>query len=128
MANVFISHRRSDTSQAEELAARIRDEGHDVWFDEWEIGLGDSIVGRMNEGLEGAAFLVLCYSDDGVSSPFMSREWLSALHRQLEGRGIKILPVRLTGGEPPAILADIRYPDLVFDWDGGVKALLKAMG
>ena len=54
MANVFISHRRVDVEPAEKLAAQVRDAGHRVWFDEWEIGIGDSIVGRMNEGLEGS--------------------------------------------------------------------------
>jgi hypothetical protein len=127
MANVFISHRGSDTAEAESLAREIRDAGHDVWLDEWEIGLGDSIVGRMDEGLAAAAFLVLCYSDAGVDSPFIKREWLSALHRQLDGRGVKILPIRLTGGEPPAILADVKYADLVADRDRGVQALLKAL-
>ena len=71
--------------------------------------------------------MVLCYSEDGVDSPFMSREWLSALHRQLDGQGVTILPARLTGGTPPAILADIRYADLVADWDAGVAALLRAL-
>ena len=81
----------------------------------------------MNEGLEGAAYLVLCYSSDGVMAPWISREWMSALARQLDGCHVKILPVLLTGGSPPAILADIKYADLVRDWDRGVKQLLRAI-
>jgi hypothetical protein len=127
MANVFISHRRADVVPAERLAEQLRAAGHRVWFDEWEIGLGDSIVGRMNEGLEGASYLVLCYSADGVDAPWIGREWLSALARQLQGQGVKILPVLLTGGRPPAILADIRHADLCADWDRGLAELLKAI-
>ena len=63
----------------------------------------------------------------GVLAPWMSREWMSALARQLDGHAVKLLPVRLSGGEPPAILADIKYADLVKDWDGGVRALLRAI-
>ncbi|MGH9752144.1 MAG: toll/interleukin-1 receptor domain-containing protein [Blastocatellia bacterium] len=48
MANIFISHRKSDDKPAELLANEIRDAGHVVWFDEWNISLGDSIVGRAN--------------------------------------------------------------------------------
>ncbi|MCP3169064.1 toll/interleukin-1 receptor domain-containing protein [Myxococcus qinghaiensis] len=127
MANVFISHRSSDTAEAERLAQAVQAAGHKVWFDDWELNIGDSIVGRMNEGLEGAAYLVLCYSSSGVDSPWMSREWLSALARQMSGPGVKVLPVVLTGGKPPAILADIKYADLVKNWTHGVAELLRAI-
>jgi TIR domain len=128
MATVFISHRRTDTAPAERLSQAIRDAGHQVWLDEWNIGLGDSIVQRMNEGLTGAAYVVVCYSASGITSPWMSREWMSALSQQLEGKGVKLLPVLLTGpGEIPALLSDIKYADLVRDWDRGVAQVLRAM-
>lgn len=127
MPNVFISHRLSDAAPAERLATEIRAAGHQVWLDTWEIALGDSIIERMNEGLTGATYVVVCYSDAGVTSAWMGREWMSALARQLNGAGVKLLPVRLTGGQPPAILADIRYADLVADWGRGVAELLRAI-
>lgn len=127
MANVFISHRGADSQEAERLSGELRGAGHQVWFDAWEIGLGDSIVGRTNEGLTGAAYVVLCYSSSGVMSPWMSQEWMSSLSRHLSGYGIKLLPVRLTGGDPPAILADVKYADLVADWSNGVAELLRAL-
>jgi hypothetical protein len=127
MANVFISHRGDDLEEAEQLAEEIEDAGHQVWLDEWNINVGDSLVEEMNEGLEGAAYLVMCYSSSGVTSPWMGREWMAALSRQLNGCNIKILPVLLTGGGPPAILADIKYADLVTDWDKGVADLLRAV-
>jgi TIR domain len=127
MANVFISHRRADSEPAEKLAEAIRVAGHTVWLDDWEIGIGDSIIGSMQKGLSGATYLVLCYSSIGVMAPWISREWFSALARQLDGHNVKVLPVVLTGGEPPAILADIRYADLVADWNKGVKELLAAI-
>lgn len=37
MANVFISHRKVDAVLAEQLANEIKQAGHTVWFDEWEI-------------------------------------------------------------------------------------------
>jgi hypothetical protein len=127
MANVFVSHRIKDNNEAEILANEIKKEGHNVWLDLWEINIGDSIVGKMNEGLEGSTYLILCYSDAGVMSEWISREWLAALARQLNGEGVKILPVRLTGGKPPAILADIKYADLVNDGAKGLSELLKAI-
>ncbi|PWI20486.1 toll/interleukin-1 receptor domain-containing protein [Streptomyces sp. Act143] len=126
MANVFLSHRMDDAPSTRKLADELTSAGHRVWFDEWEIQLGDSIVERINSGLEGTSYLVLCYSADGVTSPWISREWMSALHRQLEGHGVRILPVKF-GGTAPAILADIKYADLAADWDLGVSQLLRAI-
>ena len=127
MSNVFVSHRGADVALATRLASDIGSRGHNVWLDEWEIGIGDSIIEEMNRGLTGMSYLVLCYSDSGSTSPWMGREWMSALARQMRGAGVKILPVRLSGGEAPAILADIKYADLVADWPAGVAALCQAI-
>jgi hypothetical protein len=126
MANVFISHRKLDAIPAELLANEIKQAGHAVWFDEWEIGVGDSIVARVAEGLEGANYLVLCFSSSGLSD-WVNREWMSALARQLSGCNVKVLPILLTGGKPPAILADIKLADLSSDWNQGLVELLKAI-
>jgi hypothetical protein len=127
MANVFISHRGADIKEAELLANEIRRAGHQVWLDEWKINLGDSIIERINEGLEGAAYVIICYSSAGVTSPWMGREWMSALARQLNGESIRLLPIQLTGGRPPAILADIKHADLVKDWARGVSEIIRSI-
>ncbi|WP_165964243.1 toll/interleukin-1 receptor domain-containing protein [Actinomadura sp. KC216] len=54
MANVFVSHRGADLDPAERLAVEI--------------------VEKINTGLSGSTYLVLCYSDSGVQSPWMGRE------------------------------------------------------
>jgi hypothetical protein len=127
MASVFISHRGADSAEAERLAHELRGLGHDVWVDVWKIRLGDSIIERIDEGLNGSAYVIVCFSKGGMAAPWMSREWMSALARQLSGFAVRLLPVRLTGGEPPAILADLKYADLVTDWAAGVAAVDAAM-
>ncbi len=126
MSNIFLSHSKVDVTHAERLGLALRAAHHNVWFDEWEIGVGDSIVERINEGLLGAPYLILCYSSAGLS-PWVDREWMSTLARQMSTRGVKILPALLTGGIPPAILADIKFADLVQDWDKGVADLLRSI-
>ena len=41
--DVFLSHSAHDKGVVRELAERLRTDGVRVWFDEWEIKLGDSI-------------------------------------------------------------------------------------
>lgn len=127
MAKVFISHRRADMSEATRLAEAIRNAGHEVWLDDWEIVVGDSIVEQINKGLKDAKYVVLCLSLEDVFSAWMKPEWMSTLARQLNDQSTKLLPVRLTGGELPAILADIKYADLVEDWSAGLSSLLRAI-
>ncbi|HET8657965.1 MAG TPA: toll/interleukin-1 receptor domain-containing protein [Micromonosporaceae bacterium] len=127
MANVFVSYRWADGERARALAEAVRNAGHEVWLDEWEINLGDSIVERIERGLQGASYVLVCYSDSGVMSPWMSREWMSSLARQLDGHRVRLLPLRLSGGEPPALLADIKYADLVENWDRGLRQVLAAV-
>jgi TIR domain len=127
VAQVFVSHRRDDASEALRLAEDLRQAGHDVWLDEWAINIGDSIVNHIEEGLGGSAYLILCYSDAGVMSPWVSREWMSALYRQLEDCSVRILPVKLTGSIAPAILADINAADLRANWEKGLAMLLRSI-
>ncbi len=127
MANVFISHRGADSSLARKLGKEIRAAGHRVWLDRWEIGAGDQIIEKINLGLEGAAFLIVCYSSQGMA-PWMTIEWSSALAAQLNGNNIKVLPVRLSGTKGPAILEGTKYADLIQDWSTALDELLKAIG
>lgn len=126
MANVFVSHRGADMPEAERLAKELRDRGHTVWIDSWNIKIGDSVIERINDGLSGASFLILCYSSAG-SGAWMDREWMSALARQLEGANVRLLPARLTGGSPPPILADVKSADLAADWQLGMDEICSAL-
>jgi hypothetical protein len=127
MAKVFVSHRSKDKPLAVRLAEEIEAAGHSVWIDIREINIGDSIVGKIDSGLSAADYVVLCYSVYGVESPWIVREWASTLARQLEGHGVRILPAILSGGDAPAILADVKTADLTADWDDGVVQILRAM-
>jgi hypothetical protein len=127
VANVFVSYRTPDVAFAEKLAVALREAGHDVWLDRWEITVGDSIVAEIDKGLTGLSYLLLCYSADGAEGAWQGREWRATLARQLSGESVKILPVLIAGGRPPAILSDIRYADLARDWDEGFRELLAAI-
>ena len=125
-ANVFISHNGADAAQAERLAQEIKTAGHNVWLDSWEILAGDSINDGIDQGLSKADYVVLCLSSSDVS-PWTEVERMLALLRQMGGKGGKLLAARLSGGDRPAIPANIKYTDLVKDWAGGVANLLRAI-
>ena len=121
MAHVFICHRSSDAKEAADLAADLRDRGHLVRLDLWELTTGDSIVGWMNDALSESRILVLCYSAQGVESPYIRAEWESFYSRVLAGEPLHIIPVYLTGEKAPAIL----HGRKVADWRTDPKRALK---
>ncbi len=126
MAKVFLSHRSADSDLAKKLSAELKVRGHDVWLDNEKILVGDSIVEQVETALVGSDYVILCLSSDGHSE-WTDREWMSTLARRLSGMHIKLLPLFLSGGTLPAILADIRYVDLRRDWDQGISLLCQAI-
>ena len=60
--DLFLSHSAKDKAVVRPLAERLRKDGVQVWFDEWEIKPGDSIPAKIEEGLERSRVLVLCMS------------------------------------------------------------------
>ena len=61
--DVFLSHSAKDKDVVRAVAQRLKDDGLEVWFDEWTIKPGDSIAAKIEDGLEHSRVLVLCMSD-----------------------------------------------------------------
>ena len=124
---VFISHRTADAAEAEQLAEALRARGVDVRLDIWEVTVGDSIVGWMNDAVQDVSFVALCYSRHGLDAPWVALEWQAALTRQLNGESIKLLPVYLTGREGPPILDPYKAADWMSDPKQAVDDLVRAI-
>lgn len=109
--HAFICHASEDKGAARELAAALKILGADVWFDEWEIRVGDSIVQKIDSALGIVSHLIVLLSETSISKPWVNKELSSALMRQLSKEAIMVLPVRLDGCRIPPILADLKYAD-----------------
>ena len=108
---VFVCHASEDKPAARLVASALRSAGAAVWLDEWEIRVGESIVERVSAGLAGSSHLVVLLSETSVARPWVRRELSSALMAQLATARIALLPVRLDGCSPPALIADLKYAD-----------------
>jgi TIR domain len=98
-----------------------------AWYDKREILVGDSIVGRINEALAQARFLVVVLSPRSVIKPWVTRELNSTLMRQLDQQHIAILPVLVEDCSVPPLLADFNYADFRHSFDDGMAALVAAI-
>jgi hypothetical protein len=71
---VFICHASEDKPNARAVATHLRELGSEVWFDEWEIRVGDSIVQKISGALGVATHLVILLSHYSVSKPWVNKE------------------------------------------------------
>lgn len=111
LARLFISHSSADRPTAERLATDLARLGHQAWIYEWEVRVGESIVGRMDDGLDEADYVVLLISERSLASEFVRREWLPKYFEEILRRRTAVLPALLEDTELPISLRDKRYAD-----------------
>ena len=104
----FLSYNKADQGLARSVGAHMVLSGLDVWFDEWEIQAGDSIPGKLNEGLAAFDAFVLLWSADANRSDWVRQELQSAIMQAVGGDSRKIVPCLLDKTPLPPLIADRR--------------------
>jgi len=124
---VFISYSRQDSLFAEDLSKRLKKDGIAVWFDSWEINVGDSIVRRVQEGIMDSDFLVILLSPNAVGSKWVDQELNAATIKNIESEGVFVLPVLIKECQIPLFLSDRKYADFTKDPTAGYQSLLSVI-
>lgn len=123
--NIFISYNHQDRPFVARLAQGLKAAGLPVWWDQWEIKFGDSIIQKVSDGIDKSAYLVAVLSPHSVQSDWVRREIGSVLMKQLSAeKGVVVLPLLLADCEVPALLREIKWVDFREDYDAGLKGLL----
>jgi hypothetical protein len=120
---VFISYSHADREFAEKLAHDLVQSRINVWWDEWEIKVGDSLIQKIERGITSTSYLVIVLSTASVESAWVQEELRAALTRQLSERKTIALPVLLNDCDIPLFLRDKKYADFRKDYDFGLKNL-----
>ena len=110
---IFISYNHNDEQLVDMVARRLELEfgRNNIFYDKWSIQPGDSIIGKMNEGLENFTTFFYFLSPNSLNSKMVTKEWQSALTKAIN-ENLKFVPVRIADCKPPAILTDALYIDL----------------
>lgn len=109
---IFLSHNYHDKPVVRQIAQTLGSVygEENVFYDEWSIQPGDSIIENMNRGLEKCRYFFFFVSENSLASNMVKLEWQAALMKI--NRGIKFIPIRLDKSIMPAILAQTLYIDL----------------
>lgn len=129
MASIFLSHSSSDKPFVNKLAADIRRNGFFVWVDEAEIKVGDSLIGKIEEGIENCDYLGVVVSDNSVKSEWVTREVRVALNQEIYGKRVKVLPILLERVDMPTFLLDKKYVDFTTEekYKDSLKLILERL-
>jgi len=126
LGKVFISHSSWDEEFGDRLAKDLSTRGLPVWYDKLDLQVGDSVPGKINEGLAEAKYFLIVLSPKAVESRWVQEELNAALMRQVASLGTFIIPVLLRDCSIPPLLAHRRYADFRQDYQRGLSELLDA--
>ena len=82
---VYLAHASEDKDRVRPIAEYLMANGVDVWFDEWEIDLGDSLRQKMEEGLGSMTHFVVVLTETSITKPWVAKEVDVGLVRQVGG-------------------------------------------
>ncbi len=69
--DVFLSHASEDKDDvARPLAVLLQERGLRVWYDEFELRIGDNLVAKLNAGISSSRFGILV-----LSKAFFAKRW-----------------------------------------------------
>ena len=84
MNGVFLSHNHADKPFVRRLAWNLRFVGINVWLDEAEIDIGDSLIGKISEGIQSTDYVAACLSPDSVRSSWVTIELQMAMTKEIK--------------------------------------------
>jgi hypothetical protein len=107
---VFISYSHADREVVHELIDYLDKSQIDVWVDEWEILVGDSLVKKVNEGINDSDFLIAVLSNNSTQSKWVQEELNAATVVNIEAKKRAfILPLVVDNCEIPPLLRHRKY-------------------
>lgn len=121
----FLSYGSEDHELAEKIATGLQDSGIDTWWDEWCIGAGDSLRQKIDEGLDDCTHFIVLLTPASLKKPWVNQEMDAGLVKKIHER-CKFIPLRhgLSAEELPPLFSGMLSPDLLSDFEGGMKKLV----
>lgn len=127
MPKVFISYSSEDRDFVQELATDLVRADIEVWWAEWEIKVGDSIVQKINAGIHGSGYLAVVLSPNSIKSVWVQKELNAAIAEELQRNEVFILPILYKDCKIPTLIADKKYADFRTNYERGLEDLVVAL-
>lgn len=106
-SQLFVSYSHEDANRIRPIVQALNDLGISVWIDQDQLGVGESIPGKIDEGLQNSRAFLLFASQAYFASRWTALEWQAALALGIAADDRKFLVVRLDQTPLPAILGHL---------------------
>jgi hypothetical protein len=90
--DVFISHAFEDKDFARRLANALSKEDIKVWYDEFELHVGDSLSRSINRGLSDSTYGIVVLSHNFFAKEWTQKELGALMSRETKDKNV-ILPI-----------------------------------
>lgn len=127
---VFLSHTSDDKPFVRQLKKSLEDHGvENVWLDEAEIQIGDSLTDKIEEGLTKTKFIGIVLSPKSIESKWVKRELEIAINREITTGEVVILPLLHQVCKLPTFLTGKLYADFTTpdNYQESLKKLLRRL-
>ena len=119
-ASIFLSHSSQDKKFVRKLAEDLRQLDTIVWLDEAEMLPGDNLVDHICNTITEIDYLAVVLSPNSVGSCWVKYEMELAMHDEIAGRRVRVIPILKENCDIPPFLrgkiwADLSKPDRYMD-------------
>ncbi|MCK4295243.1 MAG: toll/interleukin-1 receptor domain-containing protein [Candidatus Marinimicrobia bacterium] len=130
MPSIFLSHSSKDKFFVRELAERLNEVGIKVWIDEAELNVGDSLTQMIGNAIDKCDYFGIVLSENSINSEWVQKELQIAMHKEIRGKKIVVLPILLENVILPPFLSDKLYADFssTEKYELTFPKLLRALG
>src|SRR5262245_59077695 len=82
----FLSHSSKDAALAEQIATALVANGVDTFYSDWSIVDGDSLVKKVEQGLEDCTHFLVLLTPESLASNWVQTEIDAGLVKAIEGQ------------------------------------------
>lgn len=122
--NIFISHSSRDKPAASQLAITLNFCAIDVWLDDWELEIGQSLTDEIAKAMEDSRYIAILITENYNKTVWTKTEYKRALTREQKENRTVMLPIIVGQAEIPEFLEDKIFIDLRTDYFSGITKIV----
>jgi len=129
LKSIFLCHSSEDKPIVRPIAQELTIRGSQVWLDEAEILVGDSILEKIQDGIERSDYLGIVLSKKSVESVWVKKEVEAGLILEIEAREAKVIPILIEECRIPLFLKSKKYADMTSPelYDNAIEDIAKRL-
>ena len=127
---IFLSHTGADKPFVRQLRKDLLEHGvPQVWVDEAEIDVGDSLTAKIEEGMKETRYIGVVLSAKSIGAPWVKKELDIAINREIASGEVVVLPLLYEKCTLPAFLQGKLYADFTNseEYANGLAKLLRRL-